>query len=236
MKNKDFVMRNIEDIGLQMRNFLNTAQPIRAKLGITEAEMDQLKVFCDNIDTANLKCTLADKTKEDWHAYRQILVNGPLGTITYPVTTGLDQTQAYEKPTGAVKFFRKLAARVKLAAIYDCNLGQQLGIIGPEDGLPDLNTVRPVLTAFPRFDYVVLRYLCGRFDGVEIHVDRADGKGFGYFGFFNRANPEDHHAFPVEAKEWRYYAVYHYKGKVVGQASEHAKVLVRREEEEGQGD
>lgn len=107
---------------------------------------------------------------------------------------------------------------------------QDLGILGAEQGAPDLNVLKPDLSAAAAAAGVQLGWSWqgyGRFlDQCEIQVDRADGKGWTILTFDTTPNYTDTTPFPATLTKWKYRAIYRVDDAPAGQWSAEVSVNV----------
>ena len=92
-----------------------------------------------------------------------------------------------------------LAARIKLASGYTESIGLALGVIGAEQTV-DLNSLKPSLTADSAAGQVVVGWTKQGMDGVEIEVDRGDGKGFVFLAIDTVPDYTDTQPMPPSAR------------------------------------
>ncbi len=124
--------------------------------------------------------------------------------------------------------FTKLADRIKASLSYTANIGREMGIEGshspfvPNDGTPDLKGKN----AFG--GHPLLHFTMSKYEGAQIWKDSGDGKGFVQLTISNHPDFLDLSALPAAgmAVEWKYKAVYIYKGAVVGNWSAVISVAV----------
>ena len=105
-----------------------------------------------------------------------------------------------------------------------------LGLIGTAASGPDLNAVTPVITARVSGGAVHLGwgYQGNRawLSGCEIHVDRADGKGFVLLMMDTTPDYVDTQPFPAGKTVWSYKAIYRAGDTQAGQWSQVVSVAV----------
>ena len=124
---------------------------------------------------------------------------------------------------GALLRIFDLVAEIKENDACTDAMCADLRLLGPEDGPPDFATLAPELTAGLSGGGVQIgwgwqgygRYL----DQCEIHVDRADGKGFVVLTFDTTPGYTDNHPHPATLTQWKYRAIYRVDDAQAGQWS-----------------
>jgi hypothetical protein len=123
-------------------------------------------------------------------------------------------------PPGIVPRFRFAAAYVKKQPNYTPAIGEVLGIEGPVQTAPDLNTVQPVLDATVTGAGVGIGWDWGGnaqfLQGCEIQCDRGTGAGFVTVMMDNTPGWEDNTPFRAAPVKWTYRAIYIVGDKRVG--------------------
>ena len=120
--------------------------------------------------------------------------------------------------------------RWKTSEGYNDDIGQILGIVGPEETGPDLNTVAPPLDASVVGNIVKLIWGWdgnGAFlDMCELQVDRGTGQGFVLLAYDTTPNYDDTHPFPATLTTWKYRGIYRVGDDQVGLWSAEVSVVV----------
>lgn len=121
-----------------------------------------------------------------------------------------------------------LAARIKKHPGYTESIGQALDIIGAEQTVDTANA-KPVLKIDLRAGHPHLKWKKGAFDGVEIWVDRGDGKGFVYLATVTGPEYLDNAPLPASDQTalWKYKGIYRLHDQRVGEWSDVVEIVVR---------
>lgn len=134
------------------------------------------------------------------------------------------------RPEGALLRVFDLVQEIKENDVCTDAMCQDLGILGAEQGAPDLATLRLDLTAIVAAAGVQLGWGWqgyGKFlDQCEIQVDRADGKGWTILTFDTTPNYTDTAPFPTTLTKWKYRAIYRVDDAPVGLWSAEVSVSV----------
>jgi len=109
-------------------------------------------------------------------------------------------------------------------------IGEDLGIIGSVASGPDLSAVVPLITAKVSGGAVHIGWGYNGngawLSGLEIHVDRGDGKGYGWLTVDTTPNDVDPQPFPPGKAVWSYKAICRAEDAQVGQWSQAVSVAV----------
>lgn len=121
-----------------------------------------------------------------------------------------------------------LAARIKKHPGYTEAIGRDLNIIGPDAMPSDLSAVQPTLKIRLQAGHPVIGWKKRGMSGIEIHVDRGDGKGFVFLAVDTVPDYMDIAPLPSAgtAVVWKYRAIYRQADERVGQWSDEASVTV----------
>jgi len=131
---------------------------------------------------------------------------------------------------GALDRFFDLVQTIKRSPGYDETIGNDLGIIGPEDGAPDFDTFGPVLKISRAPAGVTVGWgWQGKkafLNQCEIQVDRGDGQGWRFLTIDSTPNYVDTEAIPVTPTKWQYRAIYRVGDQRSGQWSAESSMIV----------
>lgn len=134
------------------------------------------------------------------------------------------------RPPGALERILSLSQRIKDSPRCTATIATDLGVVGAEEGGPDLTTVQPPLRALRIAAGVKLSWTWGGYwaylDSLELQVDRNDGKGWGILNVLVTRGCLDDHPQPAAAAVWKYRAIYHVDDRAVGQWSGEVSVAV----------
>lgn len=153
------------------------------------------------------------------------------GPMTLPVHTPPPlPAGVVARPAGALTRVFDLIAEIKDNDACTEAMRIDLGIVGAEDGPPDLLTVRPDITAVIAATGVQIGWgwqgLVKFLDQCEIQVDRGDGKGWVVLTFDTTPGYLDTTPFPTALTKWKYRAIYRVDDQQVGLWSEEASVSI----------
>ena len=153
---------------------------------------------------------------------------GPLSLPTF-VPPDLPDDVA-PRPPGALARILGLSQRIKDSPRCTAAIATDLGVVGAEEGGPDLTTLRPPLRGLRVAAGVRLSWSWGGhwayLDALELQVDRNDGKGWVVLNILVSRGCLDQHPQPAEPAVWKYRAIYHVDDRAVGQWSGEVSVAV----------
>jgi len=112
-----------------------------------------------------------------------------------------------------------LVARIRVATGYTQAIGQALRIIGADNPV-DPSTLKPVLDVEVDAGQVNVGWTKQSADGIEIWVDRGDGKGFIFLAIDTIPDYTDTQPLPATAAVWKYKAIYIIADERVGSWSD----------------
>ena len=109
-------------------------------------------------------------------------------------------------------------------------IAADLRIVGTEAGAPDLSTVEPIIKVKVSGSEVLVNWGWqgnrAWLASCEIHVDRADGHGFGLLTIDTTPNYTDTQPWPANRTVWTYKAIYRADDAQVGRWSQPVSVTV----------
>jgi len=164
---------------------------------------------------------------QQWTAYKNAARNGSdLALGLAPVAPVFTAPPAAVAP-GIIGRATALVARIKVAPGYTDSIGQALQLIGA-DQIVDVNTLKPVLDVELDAGQVDISWLKQGMDGLELWVDRGDGKGFGFLAIDTIPNYTDTAAMPAAGQSalWKYKGIYLQADQRVGQWSDIVSIPV----------
>ena len=164
---------------------------------------------------------------QQWTAYKNSARNGnapALGAI--PAAPVFPVAPALVAP-GIIGRATALVARIKVAPGYTNSIGQALQLIGADNPV-DPTTLKPVLNVELDAGQVCISWLKQGMDGLEIQVDRGDGKGFVFLAIDTIPNYTDTAPMPAAGQSalWKYKAIYIQADQRVGQWSDVVSIPV----------
>ena len=125
---------------------------------------------------------------------------------------------------------RKQVKNIKTRDGYNDDIGEVLGIIGDEH-VVDPTQLKPAISAQQTPQGILINWLKGDADAIDIYVDRKDGKGFVFLARDTEPDYVDTVAIKeegVKSAVWDYYAVYVISDEQVGKVSDTISVTVAK--------
>ena len=126
------------------------------------------------------------------------------------------------------KEMSRIASKIKACRNYTDSIGDDLGIIGPEQTHTELSDVKPALISKLNGSEVLLKFIKEHCDGVNIYTRRGDESDFTLLGYSKSSPYSDNRPKLDRSKpEYRQYnAVYVKDGYETGYRSDVIKVTV----------
>jgi hypothetical protein len=210
-----------------LNNLSGKLPAYQAALGLTAADVASVTA-----DAAFFNYALGAQQEvaayaQQWTAYKNSARNGSgpaLGLAPVPPSLGIAPT---EVAPGIIGRATALAARIKVAPGYTDSIGQALQLIGADNPV-DPTTLKPVLDVELDAGEVEISWLKQGMDGLEIQVDRGDGKGFVFLAIDTIPNYTDTAPMPAAGQSalWKYKAIYLQADQRVGQWSDVVSIPV----------
>ena len=165
---------------------------------------------------------------QQWTAYKNAARNGnapALGAI--PPAPVLPTPAPAMVAPGIFGRATALVARIKVAPGYTDSIGQALQLIGADNPV-DPTTLKPLLDVELDAGQVVIGWTKQGMDGLEIWVDRGDGKGFIFLAVDTIPDYSDTAPMPAAGQSalWKYKAIYLQADQRVGQWSDVVSIPV----------
>jgi hypothetical protein len=211
-----------------LNNLAGRLPAYQAALGLTAADVASLTA-----DAAFFNYALGAQQEvaayaQQWTAYKNSARNGSgpaLGDI--PVAPVLPTPAPAMVAPGIIGRATALAARIKVAPGYTDSIGQALQLIGADNPV-DPTTLKPILDVELDAGEVEISWLKQGMDGLEIQVDRGDGKGFVFLAIDTIPNYTDTAPMPAAGQSalWKYKAIYLQADQRVGQWSDVVSIPV----------
>ena len=200
-------------------NFAAKLPSYFAALGLTQADVDSATA-----DAAFFAYCLKAQQQvaaysQQWTTYKNSARDGGAASLGLaPVAPNLGAAPAPVAP-GIIPRAKALVARIKVAPGYTDAIGQALQIIGTDNPV-DPSTLKPVLDVSLDAGQVVIGWTKQGMDGIELQVDRGDGKGFIFLAIDTIVPYTDTQALPAAAAVWKYKAIYLQADQRVGSWSD----------------
>ena len=212
-----------------LQNFSSKIGTYAAALGITPAEVTAIAAYYVMLGYILGIIDQVRAFSQDLTKFKDKLMMASLGT---PLGAVPALTLAAAPPAVDAGIFTIIAGivkRIKGSTNYNENIGEDLGIIGA-DIIIDFENLQPDLKI--TFDVLrpKLKYKKGGTDGLNIYVDRSDGRGMLFFKYVTKTTYIDTEELPegVNSAVWIYKGIYVVNDTEVGQPSAAMSVTVRR--------
>lgn len=228
---KQFYLPNSDEGKMTWLNNLAVKLPNHAAtLGISSETVTSVQndagMFSYMINLVNsFKTGLSERV-----GYKDIIKNAPEGTALGPLPVFNHTPPPAVVPAGIFIRVRRLVQNIKSNTNYNESIGNDLGIIGAEtdDAIMEMKPVLKIKMTAGKPEIVWKK---GNADSIDIYVDRGDGKSFVYLA--NDSNPNFTDLTPlsegISMAEWKYKAIYRIKDEQVGQYSDVASAIVKKE-------
>lgn len=227
---KTFIANDDEGYSVQGSTFSTKIDAYTTILGLDADEVKQVK-----IDFAWFNFNY--KTLQDFRNYAQALTaykdlqrygldNQVLGSLPAAPVVGTPPVDATS--ANAQSRFARLIQQCVKSSNFSKAIGEDLGIIAPDNPF-DPQSGKPVLkTAYSSGGHPELKWKKGKFQGIEIWKDAADGKGWQKLDKDFNPDYTDKSPLPEAGKSaaWKYKAIYLYKDETVGSWSDEVSVTV----------
>jgi hypothetical protein len=207
-----------------MSNFAAKLAALAATVGVSTAEAESAQADSDFFSYVCDARNQYTQKAQEWTAYKNALRNGEsLGIL--PVAPTLATAPAAVEPD----IFGRLAAlasRIKKHPGYTEAIGQNLGIIGPDQTF-DPGTAKPVLKVTLEAGHPNVGWKKQGMDGLEIWVDRGTG-AFAFLALDTVPDYLDTAPLPAAGTSavWKYKAIYRLNDEQVGEWSDVASISV----------
>lgn len=201
---KDFVKERDADFDEQEENFITKLPAHAATLGIEPAEVADTV----NIITAH-RTSFTDSISAKASAKAAVALN-------------------HQRKKAAVDEFRRMAKKIKSSLNYTEEIGDDLGIIGPEIVMPDQSEMKPTLKAKLSGQNVIIDFEKQRMEGVKIYSRRGLEAGFSYLATDTYSPYTDSRPKLAEnsPEERQYYAFYFSDDYDIGQQSDIITIVI----------
>jgi hypothetical protein len=209
-----------------LNNFALKLVVYAASLGVTPAELAAVQAaalfWAWVLDAKNA----FDQFDMNWTAYKNLARDGgaPLGAV--PAVPALPAAPP-AVDAGIFVWVAQLVARIKKHPGCTDAIAQDLGIIGAMQTF-DPGSMKPVLDLELQAGHPNVGWTKQGMDGIEIWVDRGDGKGFCFLAIDTIPDYLDTAPLPAAGTSavWKYKAIYRLNDEQVGQWSDIASISV----------
>jgi hypothetical protein len=213
-----------------LQNFSLKIGTYANSVGITELEVESLnkeKEFYDYIINA---IESYKQTLNSLIGYKNMVVHsddhqelGPLPPLPHLPSA----PAAISK--GVFDRIKKMVIRIKASENYNNVIGQDLGIIAANTRI-DHSEMQPKLRVRLDAGRPLIKSTKGTADGIDLYVNRNDGKDFTLLGRFLKTEYIDKAILPASTPlaEWEYKAMFVIKNSNVGRMSSVASIVVKK--------
>jgi hypothetical protein len=201
---EDFIKRRDGDLDEQEQNFITKLPTVSGTLGIEPAEEASVIAILETHRTSFTAVT----TKKD-EAKAAVALNNA-------------------NKSAAIDEFRRIAKKIKSSLNYTTEIGEALGIIGPEVYPPDPASMKPELKAKLSGQNVVIEFNKQSMEGVRIYSKRGAETAFTYLATDTYSPYTDTRAkLDAASPEERQFIAYYFENDSdVGQQSDAVTVVV----------
>ena len=208
-------------------NLANKLPTFKVALNLTDADVTGTQA-----DAAFFNWTLNNQVEvntygQEWTAYKNAARSGTGPSLGEPPVAPVISPAPAAVAPGIITRATALVARIRVSPGCTESIAKALGIIGTDSTI-DLTNLKPTLTAFLLNGQVVVGWTKQGMDGLEIHVDRGDGKGFVFLAIDTVPDYTDTAALPAagQAALWKYMAIYRQGDDRAGQWSDAVSIAV----------
>ncbi len=226
-----YIERTDEGYLIQVTRFCERVDTHAGVLGLDPAKVAAIKADNEFFRKTYLYMENFRGFAESFTNYKELLRHGKGDEVLgpFPVAPVIETPAPTPTFANAQKRFAGIIGDCTNSSNYTKNIGEDLGIeapvtpFNPADGQPVL---KPGMSTG---GHPELKWKKGKFDGIEIWIDRGDGKGWVFLDKDMRPDFTDKIT-PLPAAGasavWKYRAIYLYKGEQVGQWSATVTVTV----------
>ena len=220
MAKKDFIPNDDTSLAVLLEKFAAAGTTYGTTIGFNAADQ---AVFTADATAYRYTLTQQQRLRASTQQYTQwkdALRDGGDGTTAAaPVYPAVPGTVPAMVTPGVVGRLRAAARRVKASPNYSQAIGSAFGIEGEQEQTPETVALQPVLTTAINGGRVIVGWTRGSADGIELYVDRGDGKGFTFLAIDTVPDYIDTQALPATPAVWKYKAMYRKDDQTVGQWS-----------------
>lgn len=225
-----FIPKADTDKMLWLNNFSAKINQYATLLGLSNAEVTSLQNDAAMFNYIIQMQELIKQTSQNVTAYKELLkhFSEQQHITSVPILPNLGPAPT-PVPEGIFDRVSKLAKRIKANPNYAEPIGADLGIISVSKKMDSMN-MQPSLKINLSAGHPHIKCNKGMADGMDLYVDRKDGKGFTLLGRLLKLDYIDNYPLPDNnhITEWSYKAIYVKANDNVGQMSPVVSVLVKK--------
>ncbi len=202
-----------------------------AILGLSPAEITDAQANCAfGAAVLGIQGSLGEFT-QGMTRFKNAALYATEACTAWPAGYTMPQGLAPVSHAGVVPLLTLLIARIKKHPAYRKQMGEEMGIEGPDQTVTpaDLATMKPLLkVVMEAGGHPNVKWKKAGMDGIEIWVDRGDGKGSVFLAIDTIPDYLDTYALPAPGvgAVWKYKAIYRLSDAQSGQWSDEVKVSV----------
>ncbi len=227
MKYTYFIPSGDAEAAAWLKNFSDKLGKYAAKYGITTAQAaDMVAGYLYFAYWVDYKNQYAEYTKKVT-AYKNALRKGdPSKVPSVPTPPTFAAPPAAVAP-GIFDRATAIANTIKSNILYNETDGEDLDIIGTTSGLNLIDVVPVFSVRLVSGGRPEIVWTKNRYDGIQIEVDRNDGKGWIFLGIDTHPDYMDKFPLPVgKVEQWNYRIIYLYDDELVGLYSSPVSIKV----------
>jgi len=225
---KDYYLpRSDKKKAMWLNNFAVRLPYYAATIDITPSTLTSIQNDAKMFEYAIQLVDSFSKIKKARTSFKNRLRDDPASSTPLAIPKVSAPTPPASVPPGIFKRVTALVRKIKVQDNYTTAIGKHLDIIGPET-YTDTKNIKPKLKARFTAGRTILKYNKGKADGVDIYVDRGDGKGFNFLATDNEPDYIDPSELPegIKSAVWKYKARYRIDDKQVGKFSSIIEITV----------
>lgn len=223
------IEKNDMAFNTQLKNFASKIGTYGPTLGLTAAEIAAIKTDSVAFDYVLTNQVSTQTFAQNYTSFKNLLRKGgeqSLGSL--PVLAAFATAPAMPAANIDIRF-RSTLQRITRHVAYTTAMGEDLGIEAPMATFAATNGKPSFFIEFSSGGYPNLRWVKGKFDGVEIWKD--DGRGFIKLDRDMKPDYIDKSSLPTlgASAVWKYKMIYIHNDEITGQWSDVANVTVHGE-------
>ena len=214
-----------------LKNFAAKLAVQGPSLGVTASEITTTTndsiLFSFILD----KVDVLEKDLSELVAYKNALSKGEISNTTspFPIISSIGTVPTLV-PSGIFKRAGKIITKIKINTAYTNAIGQDLGIETHAESKSALMN-QPILKIIIKGGKPELSYVKRKYSGIDIYVDRNDGKGYLFLATSVKSKWTDETKLDstIKAAQWTYKAIYKKGDEQVGNFSNPMSVAISKQ-------
>jgi hypothetical protein len=231
MSDTRYMPREITNRIAWMEKFARTLPEHGPVLNLTPEEIAGAQADARFIAATLTLQQQAARMAHAWTSFRNEAMYGTDHLTQWPGAFAVPEGVPAVRPAGAMRRITKLVGRLKVQPNYTDVRGLALGVVGVVRVLTpaDLAKMQPVLRLkLVSAGHPIVIWKKKGMTGIDLEVDRGDGKGFVYLTFDMEPDHLDMSPLPSAGQTaiWTYRGIYRKGDTRVGQWSNETKITV----------